>query len=513
MKKPLLSELSLRDKIGQTGCICSGALVGKKNRQEIIANNGFGAMWVTGDQDFMKDYISYEDGNFGHKPTAEEANNWAKEIIKLFKIPPLLPSDAESGVGSVRNGMSYHHRGKAYSVTGEPALFGKCGELVGEEFRASTLNWIFAPVCDVCSGYTEKRSVREYGDYQTISDMTSAYIKGIQSKGVAACIKHFPSPGPTEVRNTHISPSDNNMTLDQWKATQGKVYQRAIDEGVMTIMTSHTSFPAVDATMLKKNVCIPASLSSKVVIDLLKKAMGFKGVVITDDMSMRAARLHYNEKELYVKYLQSGHDMLLGIIDPNYVDIVEAAVRSGELSEERINDACQRVLDLKEKLGLFDEDHEFVIPLTAEHKQQMLDHNLSVARKCIETKINTSVPFANVKNVGIVVQKKTPESTYSHFRKALEDRGITVSVQDGLFYSTDLPNFVEDKDLVVYFVSNDREHQTTRWILTEAAERSVVLAVGSPLFYEEIAMDAENFFHVYSLLPETQIALAEKILK
>lgn len=515
MRKPQLSELTLREKIGQTGCISSGALVGNKTRKELIERNCFGALWVTGDQDFMKDYMSYENGNFGHKPTAEEANSWVHEIIPLFKLPPLLPSDGETGIGTARVGMSYLTRGVGYFWADKECakLYEKCGELVGTEFRACTLNWIFAPVCDVVKGDLAKKTLREYPeDYARTSDMTSRYIKGVQSKGVAACIKHFPSPGPYESRNTHISPSSNDMSLEEWMNTQGKIYQRAIDEGVMTIMSSHTSFPAVDDTLMRPRVHIPSSLSSKVLIGLLKEKMGFKGVVVTDDLSMRAARLHYNEENLFVEYLKAGNDLLLGIIDPNYTDIVEKAVKEGRLSEERINDACQRILDLKEKLGMFDDDYQYTVPLADNHFEELEKHNLEVSKKAIVEEINTSMPFKNVKNVGIVIQNDAPESIYIHFKNALEEKGINVEVKRRLLYIDDLPNLVKGKDVIVYFLGDNYEHTTVRWMLTEEYKKSVVVAVASPTFYEETAVDAENFLHVYSCLKETQRALADKII-
>ena len=515
MKKPLLSELTLREKIGQTGCISSGALVGNKTRKELIERNCFGALWVTGDQDFMKDYMSYENGNFGHKPTVEEANNWVKEIIPLFKLPPLLPSDGETGIGGSRLGMSYVTKALGYFQGGEKGveLFEKSAELVGDEFRAATLNWIFAPVCDVVKGRLAKESLREYPeDYSLTADMTSGYIKGMQSRGVAACIKHFPSPGPEESRNTHISPSSNDMSLEEWMSTQGAIYQRAIDEGVMTIMSGHTSFPAVDDTLMRPRVHIPSSLSRKVLVGLLKEKMGFKGVVVTDDLSMRAARLHYNEENLFVEYLKAGNDLLLGIIDPNYTDIIEKAVLEGRLSEERINDACQRILDLKEKLGMFDDDYQYTVPLADDHFERLEKHNLEASKIAIVEEINTSMPFKNVKKVGIVIQKDAPESSYIHFKSTLEERGIEVEVKERLLYIDDLPNFVKDKDIIVYFLNDAYEHTTVRWMLTEEYKKSVIVAIASPTFYEETAVDAENFLHIYSNLRETQIELANRIV-
>jgi hypothetical protein len=235
-------------------------------------------------------------------------------------------------------------------------------------------------------------------------------------------------------------------------------------------------------------------------------------VVVTDDLSMRAARLHYNEENLFVEYLKAGNDLLLGIIDPNYTDIVEKAVKEGRLSEERINDACQRILDLKEKLGLFDDDYQYTIPLEANHFEELSKHTLEVSRKAIVEEINTSMPFKNVKKVGIVIQKDAPESSYIHFKNTLEERGIEVDVNERLLYVDDLPNFVKDKDVIVYFLNDAYEHTTVRWMLTEEYKKSVIVAIQSPTFYEETALDAENFLHIYSNLRETQIELANRIV-
>ena len=211
------------------------------------------------------------------------------------------------------------------------------------------------------------------------------------------------------------------------------------------------------------------------------------------------------EKQLDMMEQYYGEDLSLS----------EIAENSG-ITRQGVHDNIKRAAtDLKayeEKLGLFDDDYQYTVPLAEDHFEELSKHNLEVSRKTIVEEINTSMPFKNVKNVGIVIQNDAPESIYTHFKNALEEKGINVEVKRRILYIDDLPNFVKDKDVIVYFLSNKYEHTTVRWMLTEEYKKSVIVAIESPTFYEEKAVDAENFLHIYSNLRETQIALAEKII-
>ena len=130
-------------------------------------------------------------------------------------------------------------------------------------------------------------------DFEINRVLLPAFIQGVQDAGVAACAKHFPGDDPYEYRDSHFCNSAYNQSFEYWEATQKREFQTCIDAGVASVMIGHKCFKAVDDTRVN-GALLPSTLSYKVVTELLKDKMGFKGVVITDDISMKALSWKYH---------------------------------------------------------------------------------------------------------------------------------------------------------------------------------------------------------------------------
>ncbi|MGV9320455.1 glycoside hydrolase family 3 protein [Streptomyces sp. NPDC003660] len=207
------------------------------------------------------------------------------------------------------------------------------------------LNW--APSADVNSNPDNPViGVRSFGaDPALVARHTAAYVTGLQSAGVAACTKHFPGHGDTAVDSHHALPRID-VPADVLHARDLAPFRAALAAGTRALMSAHILIPALDPDR-------PATLSRPVLTDLLRGELGYQGLIVTDGMEMRAVSRTYGIEHGSVLAVAAGADAICvggGLADDETVrrlrDALVAAVRSGELPEERLADAARRVREL-----------------------------------------------------------------------------------------------------------------------------------------------------------------------
>lgn len=229
-------------------------------------------------------------------------------------------------------------------AAGDTAAAQEAGALIGNYLSGYGFNVDFAPVADVTAEGNTTIGDRSFGsDPNVVAPMVSAMVEGIQSTGVSACMKHFPGLGDTTA-DTHEGMASSEKTLEDFAATDFPVYQAGIAAGVDMIMVSHLSAPNVTGDNT------PASVSEKMITEILRGQLGYQGVVITDSMSMTAITDYYTSDQAAVMALQAGADMILMPEDfeSAYNGVLEA-VNNGTLSEERINESLRRIFRVKKK--------------------------------------------------------------------------------------------------------------------------------------------------------------------
>lgn len=229
-------------------------------------------------------------------------------------------------------------------AAGDAAAAQEAGAIIGGYLSGYGFNLNFAPVADVVAEGNETIGSRSFGsDPNLVAPMVAAAVEGMQSSGVSACLKHFPGLGDT-TEDTHDGMASTEKSLDEFNTTDFPVYQAGINAGVDMVMVSHLSAPNVvgDNT--------PASLSEKMITEILRGQLGYQGIVVTDSMSMTAITDYYTADEAAVKALQAGADMILMPEDYEtaYNGVLEA-VNNGTLSEERINESLRRIFRVKKK--------------------------------------------------------------------------------------------------------------------------------------------------------------------
>jgi len=279
--------------------------------------------------------------------------NLTNKIQVVSKIPLLVSIDAEWGVAMRLDSVPVFPQQMTLGALSKKnnALIYEMGKEVAKQCKRLGIHLNYAPCVDVNNNAKNPViNTRSFGENrELVVEKSLQYMRGMQEHGIIACAKHFPGHGDTETDSHYGLPVIKKTKEKLWE-TELYPFKKMIENGVEMIMVSHLNIPALDNT--------PGSIATtsyKIVTELLKNEMGFKGIVITDGMEMEGLRKTYGTKgaEAEIKCLKAGIDILL-LPNELYVIIplIKKAVESGEISEKSINEKCLKVLQLKEKLGL-----------------------------------------------------------------------------------------------------------------------------------------------------------------
>ncbi|MET9349247.1 glycoside hydrolase family 3 protein [Streptomyces termitum] len=265
-------------------------------------------------------------------------------------VPVLISTDQEHGiVCRVGAPATLLPGAMALGAGGSPGDARRAAAVAGAELAALGIRQNYAPVADVnVDPANPVIGVRSFGSVpDAVSRLVTAQIKGYQGAGVAATAKHFPGHGDTAV-DSHYGLPVITHTRARWEELDAPPFRAAIAAGIDAIMTAHLVVPALDPSE------DPATLSRPILTGVLREELGYDGVVVTDALDMQGVRTKYGDARVPVLALKAGVDQLL---NPPKLDVawnaVLAAVRSGELTEERIDTSVLRILRLKERRGLF----------------------------------------------------------------------------------------------------------------------------------------------------------------
>ncbi len=272
-----------------------------------------------------------------------------RRMQEAARIPLLITADLEAGTGLIFEGGTRFPRHMALAATGKPELARQAAAITAQEARLLGVHVNFAPVTDVNSNPENPIiNIRSFGeDPESVGAMAAAYIEGIQSNGLLATAKHFPGHGDTAA-DSHLELATVDAPLEQLQRIDLIPFEKSIQAGVAAIMTAHLSVPA-----LEPNPKLPATLSKRILSDLLRERMGFQGLIFTDAMNMAGVTSHYSVGEGAVRAIEAGADLVLFPVSVAKAhDGLLKAVRSGRLSKERIEASVRRILAAKARVGL-----------------------------------------------------------------------------------------------------------------------------------------------------------------
>ena len=271
------------------------------------------------------------------------------KLQELAEIPLLIAGDFEYGVGMrVRNSTSFP-RAMAVGATRNPAYAYEMGKATAREGRALGVHQNYAPTIDVNNNPKNPViNTRAFGDdVKLVTAMGAAFVKGTQDGGMIATVKHFPGHGDTDV-DTHLGLTTLSFDRKRLDAVELAPYRGAFEAGAMSVMVGHIAVPKIDT-----GIGVPATVSPNITTALLQNAMKFSGLIVTDAMQMRGVSTRYEPGEAAVLALKAGTDLVLMPVDVDIaIDAVVAAVKRGELTEERINHSVRKLLEIKQKFNL-----------------------------------------------------------------------------------------------------------------------------------------------------------------
>ncbi|SCF44251.1 glycoside hydrolase family 3 protein [Micromonospora mirobrigensis] len=259
--------------------------------------------------------------------------------------PFLVGTDQEYGVVTrITDGVTALPSPLAAGAAGRPELTEAAWRAAGSELAAMGINLDFAPVADVLATRSTVIGSRSFGaDPQRSGAQVAGAVRGLQSAGVAASVKHFPGHGLTAADSHKDLP-----VVPQSRAELDRIafppFRAGVDAGAMAVMSAHLDVKAVDPGT-------PATFSHKLLTDVLRGQLGFKGVVITDGMNMAPAK-RWSPGEAAVRALKAGNDLIL--MTPNLTQAYDgllAALRDGSLPRARLVEAATRVLTMKFRLA------------------------------------------------------------------------------------------------------------------------------------------------------------------
>ena len=516
MKRPALKDMTLRQKIGQTGFPSHKQLL-----DGVIECKGYDKYFQ--EYPFVGAYIyrNIKDHNDETPATPEESAKLWKSVSDACEIPLLISSDGEHGANYLFDCLHQMPTMLSLGAAQDAELTYKRSYYYAKELKACGVNWSFSPVCDLNTHFLAFGLRKMSEDHNVIASQVPALLKGYRDAGIASTAKHYPGPGG-DFRDSHVSPSVNKMSLEEWNNSYRKIWQAAVDAGAPSIMISHHALPCVDDSRVNGNMPRPTTASKKI-LDILREEMGFKGVIVTDAVSMKGIAGAFEHEDVYIECFNAGNDIVL-FCKNDYFDIMEKAVLSGRVSMERLDESVERVLDMKEALGLFDEQ-EPVQPLTEEENKETEEMCYEVAKKAITlvANVNDVIPFDPKKVKNAVIVKVSPHDALDNLQVMI-DRfaywGIPAELRVGLESKEEMKQLSEQFDLIVFvcgkegkpFYDKPEERRTLISAMTYGAKKSVAISFAVPTVYYMYFEQANAFLNTYCSDKGSMTAVVDGIL-
>lgn len=511
----MIDAMTLEELVGQTMCVC---FPGKIMDEDAVFEN------------FRKMHVG---GLFIIDRSPEETKHLIDRANSVVDLPLVVASDIEHGAGNGVMGEPCFPCSMAWGACNDPELIERAGEMTAKICRSYGINYNFGPIVDLnVNPDNPESNIRSISDDpDRVISIGGAFMRGMTKNGymVTAC-KHFPGQG-TDDRNSHFVTTVNDFSRAKWYRTFGKVYKAFIKAGTASIMVGHSCLPAFDEERDPIFGEKPAVLSRAVMTDLLKGKLNFKGCIVSDAMSMIGVAARLPLDRMAIEFFKAGGDMYLFPSYEDYCYVLEA-VKSGEIPMERIKDAVRRVLYMKDKARLFENQEKLLAEIEVdrdEHRrlaQEIADKSIKVLRN-----FDNVIP-ADVKPGAKVLLLHMLENFYHEpakgdefaaMRRAFLERGYEVTEEFVPSYSYVKDN-VDKHDLILinckmsardYHGGSLRVAWDNIMLLWHAKvlqhKRVVFTSFGCPYKIYEFPY-LKEYINAFSYTDETQVAVVKVIL-
>jgi beta-N-acetylhexosaminidase len=267
----------------------------------------------------------------------------------LSGVPLLIGMDAEWGLAMRLDSVPRFPFQMTLGAMKSPALVYKMGEEIAKECKRLGVQVDFAPVVDINDNPDNPIiGMRSFGENKMhVTEMGIAYMQGLQSQNVLACAKHFPGHGDTKT-DSHLSLPVVDYPVSRLDTLELYPFQKVFNSGMGSVMVAHLYVPALDSTANRAS-----TLSPKIVDSLLKKKMGFQGLIFTDALNMKGVSKYYAPGDVDVNALLAGNDVLLFSENvPKAIEEIKKAVADSEITQQEIDSRCRKILMAKAWAGL-----------------------------------------------------------------------------------------------------------------------------------------------------------------
>lgn len=335
--RAMLAQMNREEKIGQLFCLCS--VDGTQEEAEAVFR------------------VCKPGGMMLRPMRTEQAVKLTATLEELSQIPMLIAANLEKGGSGVVSEGTLFGSPLEIAATDDPKMAEELGATCAEEAAAVGCNWAFAPIVDIdCNFRNPITNTRTYGsDPERVKRMGLAYLCAVQSRGMAACFKHFPGDGVDE-RDQHLLSSVNSLSCREWDSTYGAIYKACIGAGALTCMVGHILQPAYSRKFdpsLRDEDILPASLSPELKLGLLRGKLGFNGLIVTDATTMAGFSIPMPREKAVPAVIASGADMFLFSRNlEEDVAFMRRGVENGAITPARLDEAVTRILALKAALRL-----------------------------------------------------------------------------------------------------------------------------------------------------------------
>lgn len=398
--------------------------------------------------------------------TPRDVASLLNRLQRVAKVPLLITGDFEGGPGQQVSGATEFPANMAFAAAGDDSLMYRATSVAAREGRAMGIHLTYSPAVDIAwRPENPAEGVRSFGgDLDLLGRMVRAYVRGYHDNGMLSGAKHFPGRGDVERMPGRPDFTWNPKPAAAVVSQDFVAFRHAIAAGVDYAMTEHVAVPAVTG-----GSDLPASVERKLATDWLRDSLGFKGMLTTDDLWYDHVVARFGAEEVAVRAFEAGHDLILKPKDPvRTIAAMVAAVRSGRISERRIDSAVRRLLTLKARLNLqnvrlVDESRIADRVGTMEHwklAQEVADRSLTMLK-------NDGVlplPRATTpKLVNISVQKLEADAAPTTLAQRLAvafpgSRSFTLTARMDSASYAEIWEATRDAELVVlsFFVARDR---------------------------------------------------------
>jgi beta-N-acetylhexosaminidase len=375
-----------------------------------------------------------------------------QDLARELGLPPLLIATDQEGGQLMAFGDGTPLPGNmALGATRSPELAGKAGEVLGRELAALGINVNYAPCADVnINPQNPVVGVRSFGEDPTlVGELAVAMIEGIQSQGVAATVKHFPGHGDT-ASDSHHGLGTVPHSRERLDAVELPPFRAALRANAKLVMTAHLGIPSIDGDNPP-----PATLSSNIINGLLRRDLGFDGVVITDAMDMHAIRQGELLREDSLQAAQAGADLLLMTSDPqDQMRAYEALLHgthNGQLALDELQASVGRITRLKTWLAEHKTSPDLSVIQCAEHMHvanEIAEKSITLVR---DEQNYLPIKLETGKRIAVVIpmpQDLTPADTSSYIQPSLAEHIRTHHAQTDEFKIALAPSTQETESLL-----------------------------------------------------------------